>query len=159
MSGWFSCAGERGAVLSLSIELAKQLGRSMPVELIITSGHELGYLGGFQFTNSLETPPAAVIHIGSCVGAINTTMNVWYSFSSVEFSKLNLLMKKFNISTTFVTEPLATKSWVGEAECWAQFGCPMISIAGVDKLNSMNIGININNLMLLPYPILQTQLS
>ena len=130
MTGWFSCAAERGTGLALAIELANFLGDSMPVELVLTSAHELGYLGGFQFANSLDKPPAAVIHIGSCVGAKNPTMNAWCNSSSVIFDEYKQLLKKFHISTTSVTNPLSSDSWIGEAECWAQFGCPMISMAG-----------------------------
>ena len=133
MSGWFSCAGERGAGLVLAIELAIQLGRTNTVELILTSGHELSYLGGFAYTKSIETPPAAVIHVGSCVGADNADLSAWYNNCGLDFSNLEPLLNEFQITTTRVTQPHSSKSWVGEAECWAQFGCPMISIAGINS--------------------------
>ena len=134
MSGWFNCAGERGAGLALAIELAIQLGKTNTVELILTSGHELSYLGGFAYAKSIKTLPAAVIHVGSCVGADNADLSAWYNDCGINFSSLDPLLNEFHITTTNVKEPHSSKNWVGEAECWAQFGCPMISIAGINPL-------------------------
>ena len=59
-------------------------------------------------------------------------MNAWCNSSNGIFGEYSQLLKKNHISTTFVTNPLSSDSWVGEAECWAQFDCPMISLAGVN---------------------------
>ena len=74
ITGWFSCAGERGTGIAIAIELARQLSQFRPVSLVLTTGHELGYLGGFKFTDTLKSGPQAVIHIGSCVGAAQSSL-------------------------------------------------------------------------------------
>ena len=42
ISGWFRCAGERGCGLAIAIFVSKQLSKSFAVDLLLTSGHELG---------------------------------------------------------------------------------------------------------------------
>ncbi len=46
ISGWFRCAGERGCGLAIAIFVSNQLSKSFAVDLLLTSGHELGMCGG-----------------------------------------------------------------------------------------------------------------
>ena len=134
VSGWFHCAGERGTGISLAINLAAYLGSSRPVTLVLTTGHELGYLGGFEFTQSLERGPTGVIHIGSCVGASNSELSAYTNLSTKQQGIIEKSAADLNASIVPVSRPLETVNWVGESECWARFGCPMLSIAGSNPL-------------------------
>lgn len=130
MSGWFECAGERGTGIALAISLANKLAGRWPVQLVLASGHELGYLGGFEYTASLKTPPAAVIHIGSCLATHGSALNVWSNSEGSPFNQLASYLQQVDIPITKVVKPSERADWVGEAECWSHFNCPMISIAG-----------------------------
>ena len=134
VSGWFQCAGERGTGISLAINLAAYLGSSRPVTLVLTTGHELGYLGGFEFTNSLEQGPAGVIHIGSCVGASNTELTAYTNLATDQTETIEKMATDIVENVISVSSPLETTNWVGESECWARFGCPVLSIAGSNPL-------------------------
>lgn len=74
ISGWFECAGERGTGVALAIALAERLSKSRAVDLVLASAHELGYLGGFEYTTTLTHLPSAVIHLGSCLATFDSAL-------------------------------------------------------------------------------------
>ncbi|MCP4430936.1 MAG: hypothetical protein GY806_08170 [Gammaproteobacteria bacterium] len=127
ITGWFECAGERGTGVALAIALAEQLSKTCTVELVLASAHELGYLGGFQFADSLDNSPAAVIHLGSCLATRDARIEAW---SNVNCSAFDKIFRRQGIVLNKVSNPSSQADWVGEAECWAHFNCPMLSIAG-----------------------------
>jgi hypothetical protein len=134
ISGWFHCAGERGTGISVAINLAAYLGSGRPVSLVLTTGHELGYLGGFEFTSSLEQGPVGVIHIGSCVGACNSELITYTNLAADQYRAIENIVTDITEKIISVARPLETTNWVGESECWARFGCPVLSIAGSNSL-------------------------
>lgn len=130
ISGWFECAGERGTGIALAIALAKKISKTKPVRLVLASGHELGYLGGFKYTAGLKASPAAVIHIGSCLATHGSALNAWSNIEDNRFDQFASYLQQVDIPITKVAKPSERTDWVGEAECWSHFNCPMISIAG-----------------------------
>ncbi len=151
ISGWFTCAGERGTGIALAIALAGWLSKNYPVDLVLTSGHELGYLGGFEYTATLTQPPAAVIHIGSSLATFDSSLEVWTNSNSVVFESLGKILKQQKIALNQVKLCSQRSDWVGEAECWSQFNCPMLSIAGIHPLfhtpeDRIELASNQNNL-------------
>jgi hypothetical protein len=130
ITGWFRCAGERGTGIALAINLAAVLGSTRPVTLVFTTGHELGYLGGFEFTSSLEQGPVGVIHIGSCVGASNSELTAYTNLAADQNRTIGDIATDIVENVIPVSRPLETINWVGESECWARFGCPIFSISG-----------------------------
>ncbi len=134
VSGWFECAGERGTGIALAIALARHLSKHCAVELVLCSGHELGYLGGFQYTASLSGTPAAVIHLGSCLATKDVRLEAWTNVESCIFNILNNIFRPQNIMLNKVSRSSHRSDWVGEAECWSQFNCPMLSIAGYNPV-------------------------
>lgn len=134
MSGWFECAGERGTGVALAITLAEQLSNTCPVKLVLTSGHELGYLGGFEYTAALANPPAFVIHLGSSLATFDSSIEAWSNIDGAVFDDMNKILRKHDIPLNKVGIPSRRSDWVGEAECWAHLNCPMLSIAGVHAL-------------------------
>ncbi len=134
ISGWFNCAAERGVGIAIAINLAKNLSKCQSIRLVLTSGHELGYFGGFEYTKTLEQGPSGVIHIGSCVGALYASLNVYTNFQGNSFDALSSILVNTDIGLSGVSDPLKSTNWVGEAECWAKFGCPIISVAGDNPL-------------------------
>ncbi|HJQ57084.1 MAG TPA: hypothetical protein VJ890_09275, partial [Vineibacter sp.] len=70
LTGWFTCAGERGTGIAVALELASQLAAEMPVAVIATTGHELENYGiRQQLKAGLGFAPRAVIHIGASLAA------------------------------------------------------------------------------------------
>jgi hypothetical protein len=70
LTGWFTCAGERGTGIAVTLELASQMARQMPVVVIGTSGHELENYGLRQLLKAgLGLSPRAVIHVGASIAA------------------------------------------------------------------------------------------
>ena len=70
-SGWFGCAGERGAGIALFLAVAEHLARVSRRSLLFlaTSGHEYEGLGSRAAMSGLPPPPdvAAWVHIGANV--------------------------------------------------------------------------------------------
>jgi hypothetical protein len=70
LTGWFTCAGERGTGIAVALELANQFAAEMPVVVIATTGHELENYGiRQQLKAGLGFTPRAVIHIGASLAA------------------------------------------------------------------------------------------
>ena len=140
-SGWFTCAGERGTGLAVALSVAQAIAAEHPVLLVLTSGHELGYLGGRRFVDQFEGEIAGVLHIGSCVadkacfdaqcgvfqpGALGSVSNLHEDgFATVagNLARMGVAMRR-------PARPLDPACWVGESELWAPRGVPMVSLAG-----------------------------
>ncbi|TWT10846.1 hypothetical protein [Reyranella sp. CPCC 100927] len=70
LTGWFTCAGERGTGIAVALELARSFAAEMPVAVIATTGHELENYGiRQQLKAGLGFAPRAVIHIGASLAA------------------------------------------------------------------------------------------
>ena len=70
LSGWFTCAGERGTGIAVALELARSFAQEMPVAVIATTGHELENYGiRQQLKAGLGFAPRVVIHIGASLAA------------------------------------------------------------------------------------------
>lgn len=73
-SGWFSCAGERGAGIAIFLAVADMLARTSHRKLVVvaTSGHELEGLGGEALLEHYAPPPTEVAlwtHIGANIAS------------------------------------------------------------------------------------------
>ena len=70
-SGWFSCGGERGPGIALTLAIARWIGKRRPgvsYWLDFNTGHELGNLGARRFLAEVAPPPARVrlwVHLGA----------------------------------------------------------------------------------------------
>lgn len=135
ISGWFTCAGERGTGIAIALTVAEELFKQTPVLLIMTSGHELGYLGAARFLETFDEPVRSVLHIGSCVADLGA-----HGPDGKLVSVTNLTGRRFEaasaslaveqIQLTAAKEPANPQWWFGESELWAPKEFPMISIAG-----------------------------
>jgi hypothetical protein len=71
-SGWFTCAGERGAGIGIWLALAEWASKKTTRTNWIfaaTSGHELRGLGTEHFLNAPWVPPPAKLHLWTHIGA------------------------------------------------------------------------------------------
>jgi hypothetical protein len=70
LSGWFTCAAERGSGIAVALELAADLARTHPVFFLGNSGHELNNFGVRAYLqDAFDLHPSAVIHIGASIAA------------------------------------------------------------------------------------------
>lgn len=73
MTGWFTCACERGSGIVAFLALARMVGATQPkvnVTFVATAGHEVGHGGMEVFLHDIPPPPEhtlAWIHIGASV--------------------------------------------------------------------------------------------
>ncbi len=138
LSGWFSCAGERGTGIAVAISVCQDLSAHGPVLLVMPTGHELGYLGAAQYIDALDHPVSGVLHLGSCIadktalgqdGAMRAVSNL----DGPRFSRVCSALESLNVKPEQPRNPTAPREWIGESELWAPFNYPMISIAGTSE--------------------------
>lgn len=70
LTGWFTCAGERGTGIAVALELVRELEVERPVVLVGTTGHEIGFLGAHDYLERADVEASAVVHLGASVGAV-----------------------------------------------------------------------------------------
>jgi hypothetical protein len=79
MTGWFTCACERGSGIAAFLALARMVGATQPkvnVVFVATAGHEVGHGGMEVFLHDNPPPPEhtlAWIHIGASVACYDFT--------------------------------------------------------------------------------------
>jgi len=145
LSGWFSCAGERGTGIAVVLALAEEFASRVPMTVIGATGHELGMMGGFLSAGDCVPHPESVFHIGSCVASrgddgqepdaaltsdLQTTLHV---DSDVEAHVIDAV-KSLNGRLCRVPGTSDPGQWVGESRCWAGKTRNMISVAGASPL-------------------------
>ncbi len=137
MSGWFTCAGERGTGIAVSLHVAEWLSKQMPhfpLQLIALSGHELGFCGAYRLTETVTVPPKAVMHLGSCLAAIDAQMQSILHADTSTSNTIQNALAPMQVTSISPENPLNPDCWVGESQCWAKFGVPMLSVAGLSPL-------------------------
>jgi hypothetical protein len=130
ISGWFQCAGERGCGLAVAIFVSKQLSKNFAVDLLLASGHELGFRGGFHLAESYDAEPGCVLHLGSCIANIDAQMTSICSADTETSGRIAGALQRLGIKPTAPSDPANAECWVGESMCWASNNWPMLSIAG-----------------------------
>ena len=128
ISGWFSCSGERGCGIAVALEVAKEVSKFYPVDLVFANAHELGYQGAYEFVADYQNIPMAVLHLGSCLANTDAEMiSVCHSKNS---KNIALHLSKLGIFPKPPANNRLKKYWAGEAKCWSSKNVPMLSIAG-----------------------------
>jgi hypothetical protein len=131
ISGWFRCAGERGCGLAIAIFVSRHLSKSFAVDLLLTSGHELGFCGGYHLAENYDAEPRCILHIGSCIANIDAKMTSICSADSMTVGRIADAFKKLGIKSSTPSDPANAKNWIGESMCWASNNWPMLSITGL----------------------------
>ena len=137
LSGWFTCAGERGTGLAVALHVAEQLSKHMPfvpLEVIAPSGHELGFYGAYQMIETFSTPPLGVLHLGSCIAACDGKMQGIVHASTTVCDAVKESLEPLRIRCRQPEYHQNPDCWVGESQCWAKLGMPMLSVAGLSPL-------------------------
>jgi hypothetical protein len=97
MTGWFTCACERGSGIAAFLALARVVGATHPdvnVVFVATAGHEVGHGGMEIFLHASPPPPEhtlAWIHIGASVACYDFQKSVdgkWVTDKKLELRRL-----------------------------------------------------------------------
>ena len=104
---------------------------SVSVDLLLTSGHELGSRGGYFLAESYAKGPECVIHLGSCIANFDAKMTGICSADSLTAGRIAGALKRLNIKPTIPSDHANAENWIGESACWASKKWPMLSIAGL----------------------------
>ena len=131
VSGWFNCAGERGCGIAISLILAEKLSAHYSIDLLLASGHELGFAGGYHLAERYDSTANAVVHLGSSIANIGAEMTSLCSASPSQFNRISTVLNDLNIQLEKPRDALFPDAWVGESMCWAPKNWPMLSIAGI----------------------------
>ena len=141
LSGWFAAAGDRGTGLALLLELARQLSEDMSLTVVLTTGHELGYVGAWNLAKlGVLDQPRVMMYLGSSLATLHASPSMsqfyWRNIAaSVDKSgqqRLQELAEEFPLrELRLLGNQDPRERWMGEARVWSSFGVPAVSIAGV----------------------------
>jgi hypothetical protein len=138
LSGWFSCASERGTGIAVARWLARKLAeRGCRVGLLATSGHELFNIGLEHHLASYATTVKLIVHVGASVGARQSLAD---PLDSTRLSDLLFVTTNQDVSSashlaavgfqarTGTSDP---NGWIGEGTRWCSLNRPLLSVAGM----------------------------
>lgn len=133
ISGWFNCAGERGTGLAIALIVAKQLSSRISVDLLLASGHELGFAGGYHLAENFDVSSTAVLHLGSCIANLDSEMMSVCAADPVVTDRITTSLAPLGVKPVVPADPSDPDNWVGESKCWTAHDRPMLSIAGQSR--------------------------
>lgn len=131
LTGWFSCAGERGCGIAVALHVASELSRYLPVTLLATTGHEIGFIGGYELGRSFDEDPEFIVHIGACIANRTTELTAVCSAELARAESISATLAPIGVRMRVPERPGDPHYWIGESKCWAFRNRPMLSIAGL----------------------------
>jgi hypothetical protein len=150
LSGWFTCAAERGTGIAVALALAKRLAPGHSVLVVGTPGHEiLHHIGLEAFLKRNKLDPALVIHLGANValgtkdpatgkfrlapGAKDRTrLPAAFRTANVRMDPAIFERLKPVLATVDLPARLNPPAWAGEGELWAAaVHSPLMSFVGL----------------------------
>ncbi|MFG1809662.1 hypothetical protein [Streptomyces sp. NPDC049040] len=135
LTGWFTCAAERGTGVALALELAAELSREHPVFFLGNTGHELNNYGARAYlAEEFDLAPRAVFHLGSALAAAAAGPDGHFelaprgaasnpAFDAVPGLAADLAAARFNQAAKFPGEGAVWNAALGPA-------VPLLSLAG-----------------------------
>ena len=138
LNGWFGCAGERGTGIAVLLELVDRLA-DLPLLVLATTGHELGYFGVEALMPWLRGQRlAAVFHVGASVAvlapaadghrALAPTRVAFTSVSDEVAAPIGAALSAAELRLR-----AATDRWLGEATVLADLPAPLLSVTGAGR--------------------------
>lgn len=134
LTGWFRCAGERGTGVAIALALASALASRVPVQVVGTTGHELGHLGLDHWLahRGGDPKPLAVLHVGASIATPGPTETGW---SPLRWSMTNVtepFRGALSEVLAAIDAPVRDHGpvWPGEGQAWRELGVPVLSVTG-----------------------------
>ncbi len=134
LTGWFTCAGERGTGVAVLIDLVERCSH-LPLLVLATGGHELDYFGVRRWVEANDIMPNAIVHVGASAavdalgsGGVRELISTRIALTSLSPDEAQPL--------TDALEPIgldlqtSTERWLGESEVFCEVGVPMLSFTG-----------------------------
>lgn len=150
LSGWFTCAAERGTGIAIALGLAQRLAANYPILVVGSPGHELlHHIGLEAYLKQNAIDPAIVIHLGANVALgikDAQTNNIDLAPGINDPAKLGLaartLFVRMEPDIFAALQPALTQAdlpavlnppqWNGEGALWAEsVQSPLMSFVGV----------------------------
>lgn len=138
LTGWFSCAAERGTGIAIALALAEHIAPRHPVVVIGTPGHELlPHLGLTTYLQQNHIEPGLVVHLGANVALGRKDESGHWTFVDtravgVRSDADTYARMRPALATLGLTPYFNPPRFLGEAALWANaVKSPMLSIAGV----------------------------
>ena len=134
LNGWFGAAGERGTGIAILRHVAQRLA-DRSVDIVVTGGHELGYLGAHAWVDRCIEPPACVAHLGAslAVEASNSDGSRRLIDSRIAMTTLDEATAR-PVAAALRDAGMGLRcevdSWLGEGEAWSRLGVPVLSATG-----------------------------
>ncbi len=136
LNGWFTCAGERGTGIAVLLELVQRLA-DLPLLVLATTGHELGYFGVRDLLPWLHGEElAGVVHVGASIAVVADPP----STEARPLTADRVAMTSLGDSDAGpIAEALAgadlslatgVEQWLGEATVLCELASPLLSITG-----------------------------
>ncbi len=135
LSGWFSCAAERGSGISVALAVARELaGAGRRVALLGTSGHELMNLGLERWLSRRgpEDLPPLVVHLGANVAARAAGLGP-ARLSQPRGARSNVADAAPRLVAAGFTASVVGRDpseWLGEAVHWCTVSRTLLSLVG-----------------------------
>ncbi len=134
LTGWFGCAGERGTGIAVLAHLVERFAH-LPLMVVATGGHELGFLGAHHAVTALQADPVAVVHLGASLGVEATGPDGVRRPASGRHAMTNIddtAAGPLAAALAPANLPLRSRPdrWVGEGQLWHTTGLPLLSISG-----------------------------
>jgi hypothetical protein len=138
LTGWFSCAAERGTGIAVALALAERLAPRHAVLVVGTPGHELlPHLGITTYLQQNRIEPALVVHLGANVAlgrkddagrwSFVDTRAVGVRADAAAFDRMRPALESLGLKP-YLNPP----RWLGEGALWADaVKSPMISLVGI----------------------------
>lgn len=142
LTGWFSCAGERGTGIAIAIEIAASLAARVPVLVVGTTGHELEHLGARAYLEQADLAPRAVVHLGASLAAGDRGDDGVLTLGALRFAFLDGVgpteaVVRAALAPAEVTLMTGLRQWPGEGEEWRKLGAPVLSfVGGFDRFHT-----------------------
>ena len=134
LTGWFGCAGERGTGIALALELAGELAGMAPVEVVATTGHEVGFLGLRDHLTRHAVDAATVLHLGASLAAGDgetlAPLRGGFAdgFSADRVAALNAALEPARLPIAPWDPSIPADA--GEGSVWRGRGAPVLSLLG-----------------------------
>ena len=132
LTGWFTCAGERGGGVVLALDLAARLARRARVTLLATTGHELDHAGARHWLegSGAAVRPDAVLHLGASIAtgpAVDGYAGELVQSHLPARTEAAVAAAYAGGAATFVGTP---ERWVSEGKEWVRRTDHLLSFTG-----------------------------
>lgn len=136
LSGWFTCAGERGTGIAVALEVAAALAEGGPVVVVGSTGHELWHLGVRDYLRRIAFVPGAVLHLGAGVAAGEPGVDGDMPLGDTRVALVREVPADAGASLRSALAPAGCTviddipQWPGEGREWQMLDTPLLSVIG-----------------------------